>query len=1049
MSQSNREKKNTVKNQNIRSKKNFNNNNVLECISITSKLRIAIITCLLLAVFYPPFLRGLFFENEQLFTEIFVFIVYIAFWIYKLLRKDKKFLTTTLDYIALGFVVIYFISLFPAIDKYLAISEWLKYCMYFALFHMVSEIVITYKARVVVLWTVIVTSCFVSAIGLDALAGGKVVDALNNFFSTIGFTKVLGLKKMFFDLTIGNRISSTFQYPNTLASYLIAAFFVLVGLVIVGKSLWLKAAGGCAGFIVFTTFMLTSSRGAYVMFPLVGIIFLITLPKGNKLKALFYTIIYVSVGGLLSFRLLSIVSDNEHAYNKFWLVVAAGAAICALLTVIMTFIVRLLEKLNWKVYAISISTLVLLTVIALVYVFNVTQPVVLSNIDAQKDSWKSVFRSMVLKPGHEYKLVFNVEASMVEEKPYAYYVNVVSRSKEDILFDKTTQLASVTGQATQGVKTEEISFKVPEDSEIVRFNFINYYQGTEAIYYDAVITDASSGKMVKELVLSYKYIPDALITRLDDIQATKSGVQRLVYYKDGLNIIKDRPLFGAGGGAWSLLYFMYQSYLYFSTQAHNYFLQLGVETGIIGLLALLALLLVFIFMYIFEYICSGECCESDDHRAKVLQSAIFTAICALFMHSFMDFDFSLASVFMLVWMLLGLYNSHYKAINFNELKHSGHKNRLTIWAQYIVNKLVKVKKIAFSPIIGIILTITVGTFSVLFFTAKGYAKDSQLASFYDAEEALEKMKIASILNPFSLDYKVDYANLLIKKKDLTQKEIIKALDIIKYAEKSNKYNAAIKAKIGSFYLATSYIDKGLQLFDEICILKPLDPTAWETRINAYSSVIEYYFNNNDLDKAYSYISRVKNIINQAKEINNENLNPFIFENIEVIEKIEEFRFIEMNMNYKNDVNITGEVLKDIMKGFVFLNYPELDINNDKIPDQWTLQDPTSTKVLVESGNMVVDNTKKGYGKIISRNLNLEAGKNYTIEVKVMNGETLEKIDYNLSGVSNASGALIKSGNTFVVDIAVPSNFTPGNNKLSLGIPGKTIITDIRIYEKQT
>lgn len=1045
MSQSNRENKN----QNKRSKKNSSkNHSVSEYINITSKLRIAIITCLLLTIFYPPFLRGLFFENEQLFTEIFVFAVYIMFWIYKLLIKDKRFLTTPLDYAALGFVIIYFISLFPAIDKYLAISEWIKYCMYFALFHMVSEIVITYKARIALLWTNIITACCVSAFGLDALAGGKVVDALNNFFSNIGLTKALGLNQMFFDLVIGNRISSTFQYPNTLASYLMATFFVLVGLIIVSKSLWLKVVGGCAGFILFSTFILTSSRGAYVMFPITGIIFLMTMPKGNRLKALFYSFIYVAVGGILSFRLPSVVSNNESAYNKFWMIVAAGAVICALLTIIMTFVVKQLEKLNWKVYAISISVLALLSVIALVYAFNITQPVVLSNMDAEKDSWKSVFRSAVLKPGQEYKLVFNVEASMTEEKPYAYSVNIVSKNKTDILFDRTTLLSSVTGQATQGIKTEEISFKVPEDSEIVRFTFANYYQGTRAIYYDAVIQDLATGKKVKELALSYKYIPDALITRLDDIQATKSGVQRLVYYRDGLKIMKDRPLFGAGGGAWSLLYFMYQTYLYFSTQAHNYFLQLGVETGIIGLLTLLALLLVFIFMYILEYRYFDEHGESDGEGVKVSQSAIFTAICSLFMHSFIDFDFSLVSVFMLVWILLGLYNSRYKTMKPDGLmKTSNNKNILTVWTQNIAYKLSRVNKAGFSPIIGIVLTITIGTLSVLFLTAKGYAKESQIAGLKDSGEALKKMKIASYLNPFNIDYKVAYARLLVSKSDLTQQEFNKAIKSIEEAEKNSKYNADLLAQIGSFYLSTGYIDKGLEMFREAAWLKPLDPKSWETLINAHSSVVGYFANKDDLDNAYRYIDKIKAVLDEAIEANKGNLNPFVIEDPLIMEKIEELKFIKETMDYKNDKNIDGEAINLVTETLVFVNYPELDINDDKIPDQWTISDPLSTKVFVEDGNMIVDNTKTGYGKIASRKINLVAGKNYTVEVKVLNGESLEKVDYNLSGVSKASGTMVKSGNTFTADISVPSDFTSGNNRLSLGIPGKAVIADITIYEK--
>jgi len=895
------------------------------------------------------------------------------------------------------------------------------------------------------LWTVIFTACCVSAIGLDALAGGKVVNVLNDFFGNIGITKALGLNEMFFDLVIGNRISSTFQYPNTLASYLMAVFFVLVGLVTANKSLWVKTVGGCAGFITFATFMLTSSRGAYVMFPFVWMILLITLPKGSKLKAVFYSLIYVAMGGTLSFRLLSTVSDAENAYRNFWLTVAAGAIICALLTVIMTYVVKLLEKLNWKVYAISISALAILAAIALAYAFSITQPVILSNKDSENDSWKTVYRSAVLKPGKEYKLVFEVEASMKEEKSYAYSVSIDSRSKKEILFDKSTRLASLTGQATQGVETEEISFVVPEDSEIVRFTFSNYFQGTEATFYNVKIQDPASEKMVKNLALNYKYIPNALVTRLDDIRATKSGVQRLVYYSDGLKIMKDRPLLGAGGGAWSLLYFMYQSYSYISSQAHNYFLQLGVETGIVGLLVLLVLLLIFVFMYVFERKRSDESSESGGDGVKVIQSAVFTAICSLFMHSFIDFDFSLASVFILVWMLLGLYNSRYKAMKLDGLKKpSGYEHKLTAWIQYLLSR---VKKIGFSPVLGIILTIAVGTFSVLFLTAKGYANDSQTASYYDTEEALQKMKIASVLNPFNIDYKIGYANLIVEKSDLSQQEFDKAFELIIEAEKDSRYNADSLTKIGAFYLSVGYIDKGLEVINSASWLKPLLPESWETVINAYSSVIDYFVNNNDLGNAYKYIDSISTVLEEAKLANTYSLNPFVLEDPSVMEKIEEFKFIRENLDYKKDESIDGEGISLVRDTLVFLNYPDMDLNSDGVPDQWTIQDPASTKISVDNENMVVDNTITGYGRIVSRKLNLEAGKNYTVEVKVANGETIEKIDYSLSGVSNASGVMVKSMNTFTADISVPSDFTSGSNKLVLGIPGKAVITDIKIYVK--
>ncbi|WP_161496584.1 O-antigen ligase family protein [Clostridium thermosuccinogenes] len=1038
MSQRKRESKsNNIKNKNAFSKAYGK----IDRISIAAKLKTIIILCLSLILFYPPFLRGLFFDTEQLFTEIFVLSVYLLFWIYKYLLKNRRILTTPIDYAALGFVFVYFLSLFPAIDKYLAISEWLKYCMYFAIFHMVSEIAITYRSKAVLLWTMAATACSVSIIGLDALAGGKFVGVLNSLSSKIGLTQALGLKEMFFMLTAGNRISSTFQYPNALASYNMAVFFITVGLIITSRHFWTRAIGGCAGFVLFVTFFLTSSRGAYLMFPVAGLIFIMTLPKGDRLKGLFYSIIYSLIGAALSFKLLEVVAIGKGNYYSFWKYILLGVLVSSVLTIGMYYIVKFLEKLSWKVYAVLVSILIITAVSGLIYALNTTLPVELSNMDAGSNNLKSVRRSVVLKPGHQYKLTFNVEASMKDEKPYAYYVNVQSLSVNDILFDRATYLGSLSGQATNGINSEEISFKVPEDSKIIRLNFINYHQDTKAVFSDAVIQDASSGKIVKKVPLKYKYIPESLASRLDDIWATKSGIQRLVYYKDGWEIIKDRPILGAGGGAWSLLYFMYQSYLYFSTQAHNYFLQLGVETGIVGLLALLVLILSIVFMYTLELKYTGE--NTGD---KVLQSAAFTSICALFMHSFIDFDFSLAAVFMLAWALLGIYNSRYINTDSSKTKLDSLKNKLYRGLVTLAEKLENIKKVSFSPVIGTILTALILLLPVLFLTAKGYAKDSIIARYEnDQVTALKSIKSASLLNPFNVEYKIEWANVIINKGNVTQKELKEAYKLLTEAEKKSKFDVRSHANIGSLYLAIGNIEKGLEHFDFATKLKPLDPSVWETRIDAYSSVINYFINNDALENAYKYMNGVQKILVEAKEANNKNLDPFIFSDLNIFEKIEEYKHISATMDYKQDSNINGSVINSVIDRFIFINYPELDINSDGLPDQWVIGDPTATKVYIEDGMMVVDSTKNGYGYITSRKLNLEAEKSYTIVVEITNPETIEKIEYNLTGVSQENGILEKSGSKFLANITVPSDFEPGNNVLRLWFPEKVIIGDIKIY----
>ena len=116
--------------------------------NILKKLRLILFIAVMIIVFYPPFFRGLYFEDELFPAEIFTFITLIVFWIYKFIKKDRLFLETPIEYASFGFVIIYLITIIGAVGVRLALSEWLKYCMYFAIFFMLSELAATFKYKV-------------------------------------------------------------------------------------------------------------------------------------------------------------------------------------------------------------------------------------------------------------------------------------------------------------------------------------------------------------------------------------------------------------------------------------------------------------------------------------------------------------------------------------------------------------------------------------------------------------------------------------------------------------------------------------------------------------------------------------------------------------------------------------------------------------------------------------------------------------------------------------------------------------------------------------
>ena len=119
--------------------------------------------------------------------------------------------------------------------------------------------------------------------------------------------------------------------------------------------------------------------------------------------------------------------------------------------------------------------------------------------------------------------------------------------------------------------------------------------------------------------------------------------ERLVFYRDGLQIFLQRPLTGWGGGGWEALYLSFRSFPYISKTTHNLYLQLLVEGGIIGLF-LFGSLLFFLFREL-----PGAFRKSTGAQTGFLFGILFLS----FLHGFVDFNFSLGAYQLAVWFFAG------------------------------------------------------------------------------------------------------------------------------------------------------------------------------------------------------------------------------------------------------------------------------------------------------------------------------------------------------------------------------------------------------------
>jgi O-antigen ligase len=144
-----------------------------------------------------------------------------------------------------------------------------------------------------------------------------------------------------------------------------------------------------------------------------------------------------------------------------------------------------------------------------------------------------------------------------------------------------------------------------------------------------------------------------------------SWQNRLDYWRQGILAIKDRPIFG-----WGLDNFRYLSYKYqskpsfWSWYSHNHFLQIFVETGIVGGLVFLVLI-AFVIYKSYRYIQNQIV-----HRSKIeglgVDLALFIGLVASSVHSFFDYDWQFSSVFLIFWVTAGyliIPNTKYKIPN--------------------------------------------------------------------------------------------------------------------------------------------------------------------------------------------------------------------------------------------------------------------------------------------------------------------------------------------------------------------------------------------------
>ncbi|MDI6600178.1 MAG: O-antigen ligase family protein [Thermoanaerobacteraceae bacterium] len=857
-----------------------------------------------------PFFRGLYFDYELLYFQIAVGVLFLIYSVKKYLDGAVLFKDTAVLF-GLILTLCYLISFVFAADYRLAFGTVLKYLTYAFLMMMAAGEIKDKRDIYIVLNGIIIAGVAVAIAGIGSAAGTFDIDG--------GF--------------VGGRINSTLQYPNTLASLMMAVYFIAVALMGRTDKFYMRIIYAGAAYTLFHTFIFTYSRGAWVMFPVLALLFVI-LSKDRWLETLINGILTVAPIVLTLQGFGSAIAADPPAGVWRWFFIGLIASL--VLGLLAYIIDRFAERVDRRKAVAAFAILLIAACIAGYIALTSTTPLTYVN-DTEKDTWQQVIRYVDVKPDTGYTLEVKVQSENRSDKPWAYQILIQSIDNMGVSKDIT----AYNPKSESG--TAAIDFKTYPETQRVRIYFRNLYAGTSVTFSEAVLRDGGQETIIP---LRYRYIPESLVTRMQDITlSTQSSSERLIFYRDAFKMFKASPVFGFGGGGWQAAYFAFQSYTYWTTQAHNYFAQVMVETGILGLAALAGLLLS--LLYVSYRIWKG----TEDVYTFL---APFMAVLSLYAHSAMDFDLSLSAMSFILWTLMGviLAEGRIYSIDMGKMKLG----------------------INFRPGYGIVLSVIMAIVSSsLSYAISSALKGSDEAKRGDLDKAIYYYSKAVTFDRLSPDYRADYSKILMTAGDSEKdkEKIDMAKGMIESAVVLARYDSSLYAQLTAFYLSRGMIDDGLKAIEKSVEVQPYRPQNYIQKADAYYKVGMAYLNEDKKDEAKKYFEVVSNLREEIQKANKKALRPMdlLPETVNYIERAD---YVLANIDSRGAALMADRILLN--------SRFDIDINNDNTPDFWRVAQGKDSNLTADfkDGQAVIKNSGTGEGFLIRGSLTLEPDTKYAL-----------------------------------------------------------------------
>lgn len=620
--------------------------------------------------------KGGFYKQDILIPTLGISIIsfiYNLINIFKMLKKRKY----KIDIISILLLILSFSYTLPIIfDNYTdlnnSIFEMVRYFNLYFIYNIVKQS----NNKKIYIYTIILLTIIQCILSIDAVGNRYLDSFLTNFGS--GY-----LDRDF------NRMSGTLQYANVLAILCLISIILLLNVYKVETTKRLLYIYNSFMFILMSTILLTSCRAVILLF---AILFIIYLKKEEISKVVFIYLPQI----MLVYIYITLIYNNIFTTNVYYIFIVFLVFNSLFYIFILFCYNKYFCKYKDKMYKKYIFFIIFFIFIICYIIGSIyTIPMVID--DNENNNNKIILLDNIKKENNciEFKIITNELDSR-----YKIKLNSVDSNNNDKVIKEFNYFDNVSGNF-------KYKFDLTEDIKSLKL-YITCNKGR-------ILLDELYLNNVKQK-LNYIFIPDLLVYRFKDlVNGSTSISDRIIYYFDALKIITKNSknfIIGIGGEGFNNIYKQIQTKEYSSTEVHSSYLQIFVESGIIGFLDIIILIIY-------------SCIKSKKNYIKL-------AYILLIIHSCIDLNFSyMLSILIFGILLASLEYKEEKSIN----------NKFVVFSSIIISLLSSfiITILSFRSILAMHINIPV------------YKKEN--VNIYLQSKVINKSEKRVVIDPYEYSYR--------------------------------------------------------------------------------------------------------------------------------------------------------------------------------------------------------------------------------------------------------------------------------------------------------